>query len=333
MAKKTTPNGLTEYAQFKGLSNTVAPEYLAADDLTLARNVDVNDVGHILRRRGHSAPVSEDSFSSLYSDGTTCIAVRDGTALVRILPDLSIQTLRTDLTAGLLVSSTTIGARVYYSNGAETGCVENGQNRSWGLEPPPAQPAAEAVSGTLRAGRYQYAVTYLRADGQESGSQRAQTFELAADGGIRLSDLPSLVSGAELYGIYFSKWNGEVLYRAAVLPVGATSFTLSDEFDGAVMLRTQHLRPAPAGHIVEAFGGWALVASGDTLYPSEPHSPELFDLRRGIRMAAPITFVAPLDSGVYVGTDTQVVWLAGDSPAKWQYNPRLSYGAVRGAVA
>lgn len=335
---KTRANGLFEYSQFKGLRNTVPAEHMAAadidpGDLSLARNVDINDAGRVLRRKGHEPLATDAPFSSLYSDGTVCCAVRNRTELVRILPDLSTVTLRTGLTPGPLMSYATIGSRVYYSNGVETGVIEHGASRSWGLEPPSAQPQAEVVAGTLRAGRYQYAVTFVRSDGQESGSQRAGYIDLGAPGGIRLTDLPvSADPSVSVRAIYFSACNGEGLYRVATGMAFLTDFTLTSDPSVATPMRTQHLRPAPAGHIVEAFAGWALVASGDTLYYSEPYSPELFDLRKGLRMAAPINFVATLDTGAYVGTDAGVVWLKGDSPDKWEYSTQLAYGAVRGTV-
>lgn len=324
--------GLYEHAGFLGLRNTVPSDRFDLGDLEAAPNVDIDDSRRVTRRYGHGAAVVSGACRSLWSDGLTALVVRNDTTLVQILPDYTLRTLRTGLSSGLDMSFGALAARIYYSNGMETGVVEEGRSRSWGLEIP-GVPTATAVGGVLPSGRYQFAVTYLRSDGQESGSSRAGIIALSDTGGISLSAIPvSSDPDVPKAAIYFSKCDGEMLYRAGVIPNGDTMFSYQLEASMQIPLRTQHLRAAPAGQFVDEINGRTLVAKGDTLCFSEPYAPELFDLRKNFRFAGPITMIAALDSGVYVGTEARVIWLDGAVPEEWRYSERLLYGAVRGAV-
>ena len=326
--------GLYEHAQFDGLRNNVPADRLALGDLTVATNVDIDDSKRVSRRTGHSAAVLAGAYKSLWSNGATALAVKAETSLVQIHPALTESVLRTGLTPGLDMSYTSPAALVYYSNGRETGVVEDSRSRTWGLAPPVAQPAASATGGVLPAGRYQFAVTYLRRDGQESGTPRASSIDLTDIGGISFSSIavssdPDVAHKA----LYISKVNGQDLYRAGVIANGDTTFKYHADAFGTVPLWTQHLLPPPAGQVVGSFaGGYTLVGAGDTLYYSEPLALELFDYRKNLRFASPITMIADMDDGVYIGTQNQVLWLNGSDPQKWALTPKLSYGAIRGAM-
>ena len=43
--------------------------------------------------------------------------------------------------------------------------------------------------------------------------------------------------------------------------------------------------------------------------------------------------IAPVDDGVWIGTDSQVVWLTGDSPETWQFYVRAEYGVIPGTLS
>ena len=322
--------GLYEHAGFLGLRNTVPTDRFDLGDLEVAQNVDIDDSQRVTRRYGHGAAVVSGDCHSLWSDGITALVVRNNT-LARIHPNYSTSTLRSGLTPGQDMSFGVLAHRIYYSNGIETGVVEGGRSRSWGLEIP-GVPVAAVTGGVLPAGRYQFAVTYLRSDGQESGSSRAGIIDLSDIGGISLSAItvPADPDAAEIV-VYFSKCNGDMLYRAGTIPNGSTAFSYQIEASMQIPMRTQHLRPAPAGQFVDVINGRTLVARGDTLYISEPYAPELFDLRKNFRLAGPIVMLAALDTGVFVGTEARVIWLDGSDPEKWVYSERLTYGAIRGA--
>lgn len=320
-------------SQFKGLRNTVTSESFEAGDLEVATNVDITDALRIRRRKGYSAALSSGNYHSLWASGKLGLVV-SGTVLYRILPDYTLVAVRTGLTAGLRMSYAIMGDRVFYSNTVQTGIFQAGQSRSWGIAPPVSAPTCSAVGGSLPAGRYQCLVVFIRDDGQLSGSGRSTTIELTTRGGISLTGLPvSADAGVSFKQIYMSPVNGDALYLTHTLANAATSAVYTEERTGGQPLATQFLRPAPAGQVIAVFGGYTLVGLGDRLYRSEPWSPELFDLRKALPLIGRITLVAPMDDGVYLGTDTEIGWVAGQDPAKWEYQRRSDFGAIPGTLA
>ena len=335
MAEYSNPiderEGLEEYANFQGLRNTVSAESFSKEDLVTALNVDISDDLGISRRKGFSAPVTAVVDRDLWAAGSLCLGVGSN-ALKLVNPDWTTITLRSGLTASKSLSYAIVGDRVFYANGVELGCVQNGANRTWGLEVP-AVPLTAATGGTLTAGKYQYAVTFLRNDGQESGAGKAGTIELAATGGVSLSSI--LVSTDPTVTdkiIYFSPVGGETLFRAGVIDNSTTVFAIREVRMGASPLLTQFFSPPPAGDFIGYHGGMMLVAKGDRLYPSEPYAPELFDFRKSVPFTDHITMVAPVKNGLWVGTDSQVLWLDGATPERWDFKVVAEYGVVPGTL-
>ena len=335
MAEYSNPiderEGLEEYANFQGLRNTVSAESFSKEDLVTALNIDIDDSLGISRRKGFSAPVTASIDRDIWASGSICLGVGSN-ALKLVQPDWTVTTLRSGLTASKQLSYAIVGDRIFWSNGVELGCVQNGANRTWGLEVP-TMSVAVATGGTLTAGKYQYAVTYLRSDGQESGALRAGTIELAAIGGIALSAISVSTDPAVTQKVvYASPVGGETLFRAGVIDNSTTVFAIREVRMGASPLLTQFLSPPPAGDFIGYHGGIMLVAKGSRLYPSEPYAPELFDFRKSVPFADRITMIAPVKTGLWVGTDSQILWLNGAVPEQWDFKVAAEYGAVPGTL-
>ncbi len=126
------------------------------------------------------------------------------------------------------------------------------------------------------------------------------------------------------------------LFLQGTIPNAQTTYTISAVQHDAFPLTTQFLSPPPAGDFIGYWKGWMLVAKDNVLYPSEPYAPELFDLRKAVRFLDRITMVAPLNNktdSCWIGTGSQVIWLGGDVPDKWVYNPVADYGVIPGTLA
>jgi len=331
-AQSDPKEGLVEYTQFLGLRNNVDAELLGREDLSIALNVDLNDALRVGRRKGHSAVVTANIDRDVWALGPYCLGVGSN-ALKRVNTDWSTTTLRTGLTPARPLAYTAVADRLFWSNGAEFGCVQNGANRTWGVTLPGIA-VATAASGAMRAGKYQYAYTYLRSDGQESGAPRAGTIELTDTGGISLASIFASADPTVTHkAIYCTSVGGETLFRVGVIANAVTTFSIIEASAGSSPLITQFLSPPPAGDFIAEWHGWMLVAKDDRLYVSEPYAPELFDLRKSYPFTDAITMVAPARDGVWVGTLGQVVWLAGDSPEEWKPVPKADYGAVPGTLS
>lgn len=335
--------GLFEYAGFTGLRNNTDPRNFTPADLVDAINCDVDDGNNIDRRYGFGAVVAAGIDRNLFATGPICLGVGSN-ALKQMSTAYGLTTLRSSLTPGRDLSYAPVADRVYYSNGVERGCVQNGADRSWGIDPP-ALPLAALTAGDLDAGTYQFVVTYIRNDGQESGAVRAGTYVLAARGGIALSAIP-VSTDATIVGkaVYVSTRNGSALYRLGLIPNATTTFAIRELGDPAAPLTTQFLTPPLAGDLIAYFKGQMLVARGNRLYPSQAYAPELFDLRKAIPFLDRITMLAPLNNktdGIWIGTDSQVIWInvfrpmtasGEESSDKWEYKVSADYGVIPGTM-
>lgn len=331
------------YTAFAGVRNDVAPERLAPSDLALGDNVDLDQSGRLSRRAGYTQRVA-GATHSLWADPAQeiCLYVAGG-ALRQLAPDLTSAARLTLADGAARMSYVRVNERVYFSNGVETGILENGAVRTWGLAVPPT-PGVAVTVGNMPAGLYQYALTWLRADGQESGAALAGRVDVPEGGGLNLT-LPVAVDPTVVAKVlYLTTPNGETLYEAAVpFPNALTAaYYGNDANELATPLDTQFLQAAPAGQLVAYHRGRLFVAVGSVLYMSEPYAYELFDLRQHLDLDARITMLAPLidkeqgntgiNSGMFIGTDKSCGALIGMGPDDFQYVPKQNYGALLGAL-
>jgi len=82
---KSIDQDLREHRDFLGLRNNVGAAGFDLGDLEVALDVDVNDVGFLLRRKGHSAVVVAGVDRDLFAAGSICLGVGSN-ALKQILP-------------------------------------------------------------------------------------------------------------------------------------------------------------------------------------------------------------------------------------------------------
>lgn len=326
------------YSSFTGVRNDVTPERFAISDLDIAVNCDLDKTGRLARRAGYTRHIT-GAIHSLWANGSICLYVTGGN-LVRMQPDYSTLTVRSGLTPGLKMSYDTLAGRIFYSNGTETGVLDAGVSRSWGINPPLPFMATPTVGG-MPGGRYQYTMTFSRADGQESGAGLAGTIQLPTNSGLTFTLPISTDPGVTGKTIYLTPPNGDVLFVAAMVLNSTTTLTYANDTKELVVpLETQFLQLAPAGQLVKAYRGRMFVAAGDTLYPSEPFAYEQFDIRNYIQLDSRITMLATIEdrdagaanSGFFVGTDRSCGVLIGSSPDEFQYVPKTDYGAVLGAL-
>lgn len=319
------------FVEFDGLRNTVEAESMSFSDLVAATNVDVTDAKRLRRRKGFGAPVVSGPCHSFWSDGMLALVVADN-ALKAINPDYSTTTLRTGLAHGAALEYAAVGNRVFFSSDYDNGVFQDGQVRGWGISIP-ALPTVAVGTGQLPAGRYQYVTTFVRDDGQESGAPRAGTIDLATPSGLLFSGFGVPPAGIESINLYLSPPDGDALYLATTIPAAATAAIVITQPDAVHPIPTQFLSPPPVGAHIAYAGGRTWVAVGSRVYYSEPAAPELFDLRKHYQFEARVTMLATLEDGIYIGTETEVGWVAGADPAKSEYIQKTTYGAIPGTLA
>jgi hypothetical protein len=299
-----------EIKKWRGLRNTTAPERFRPGDLATAFDVEISDTGQILSRRGFTQ-VSATAGHSLYANHTVAVLV-EGSTLKALEPDFTRTTLRT-LSTAAPVSYDTVQDTIYYSNGTDTGRLVGRTPKEWGVAVPTSQPVASAAPGSLPPGRYLYAMTFLRSDGHESGTDMAASIDLPTGGGIRFTSMQvSTNPDVSDKILYLSSPNGEVLYKAVMVANGATSaLYASNALDLKTPLTTQFAGPPPAGNVVRGYNGSACVVAGDVVYYSDPYNLELFRLDTNfLRFPGQVAVYECVNDGIYVATTD----LAGDDP-------------------
>lgn len=333
---------VVSYQAFSGVRSDVTPERFGITDLTVANNCVLDKSGRIARRDGFTRALTT-ACHSLWASEELGLAMRVvGSELRRIAVDFSETVLRSGLTPGARMSYWRVNDRVYYANGVQTGVIENGGARSWGISIPPL-PAVVQTIGNMPAGTYQYVATYFRNDGQESGAGLAGRVTVPDGAGLIFAMPTSTDPTVARKGIYLSTTNGEMLFLAGTaLNSQATITYANDTTELNLPLATQFLGPPPAGHLIGYFRGRTYMGVENIWYPSEPFGYELFDLRKYIQMDGRITMFAPLEdkeiyekgrkSGVFVGTDRTCGVFAGSDPEEFEYVAKTDYGAVLGAV-
>lgn len=324
MSAKTSPIG-----PFVGVNNRLPDHQLsvvdrgrkAGDYLRNAVNVDLTNSGTLSRRQGVERDVEGADCHSFWSDGVSAYYV-DGTTLYKYP--------RTPIFSGLTPSLRVSYAKgptgdVYLSNGLIIKRLANDTLYEVGVPVPnPAPSVVAEVGGSLPAGVYQVAITALAADGEESGTTWPTQVDVPENGKLRVGNLPG-----GLVNVYLSTANGDLLFHAAT--TSASEYVIPVVGALGPQPTTLHLRPMPAGGVVRWFNGRLLVASGATLFYSEPFSPALYNPIRGyVPLPDEITVVAPCDNGVYVATRSATFWLAGPDVSAAEVAPVLPYGAPDG---
>lgn len=330
------------FGQFDGLRNDVDPERFDLGDMVMATNVDIDQTGRISRRGGYTQRAASVNTHSLWSppQGDICLFVSGG-QLKQLQPDMSATVLGALLDGSSPVSYERVDDRVYFANGTDTGIVENGTIRTWGLPQAPL-PGAVPTIGTMPAGTYQFNMIWLRADGQGSGCGQNGVLELPEGSGIDFM-IPAAPS-AEIVGavVYLSPANSDVLLEAGVAGPSQVFMWRADPSALSVPLVSQFRGPPPAGHMVAYYRGHMFVAVGDTIYVSAPYAYEQFDRRRYIQLDSRITLMASISdldrteagrtSGFFIATERSTGVLSGNNPDEFQYIQKADYGAVAGTM-
>lgn len=324
-----------------GLKNTTSPDRFKRGEMLIGQNVDIDNTEMGISRLGFTS-INGAASHSLWSDGSICLVVQNA-VLKRFNEDTSLTTLKA-LRSNAFTSYVSPGnGTVYYSNGVDQGRIAAGAALSWGVPQPRSQPTPSVVGGALPTGRYLFALTFLRKDGHEGGTRMAGVVDIpaysgagpnsASGAGINFSNI-EVSTNPEITGkiLYLSTPNGEVLYQAAVIPNGVTSYVYDrNTLDLTVPLRNLEAGPPPPGTILEYYNGVMYVCSGGVAYYSDPYGLELFRIAdQFLQFPGRLTLFASVNDGIYVGTDQKTFFLTGDRPDKMESKEIFGCGAIEG---
>ena len=178
-----------------------------------------------------------------------------------------------------------------------------------------APPMVAALGGgSLAAGTYGAAVAWLRGDLESQTSEA--TFAEVGEGGLLRVAFPLCmdpsVTGVRLY---LTRQDGGELARAGDYPANAApvDVPLLPELGRPAQFR--HLSPMPAGAFLRYWRGRLLTARLNVLRWSEAMGYHLHDERHGfLQMPQRITFIEPVEGGIWIGQVDHVAFLEGTTP-------------------
>lgn len=178
-----------------------------------------------------------------------------------------------------------------------------------------APPMVAALGGgSLAAGTYGAAVAWLRGDLESQTSEA--TFVEVGEGGLLRVAFPLCmdpsVTGVRLY---LTRQDGGELARAGDYPANAdpVDVPLLPELGRPAQFR--HLSPMPAGAFLRYWRGRLLTARLNVLRWSEAMGYHLHDERHGfLQMPQRITFIEPVEGGIWIGQVDHVAFLEGTTP-------------------
>jgi len=188
----------------------------------------------------------------------------------------------------------------------------------WGILPP-SGPILSAGAGGLQPGTYHVTLTTID-QGKISGNGPISSITLDAVGGIGIYSRPANTL------VWATDQDGYV-------------FTLVGDVDSIVEIPTVEPLPSfmcspppPLTCITYAFGRvWGV--DGDTLLYSEPYQPGYFKpISNRFKFNSPITLVAHISTGIFVGMKDRTIFLAGTEPEKMS-QVLAGAGSVKGTLA
>jgi hypothetical protein len=317
---------MLKFDKFMGINNVQPDHRLRSNELRRAEDVDIGLSNEITRRSGYSELSALCHKNLWQADGfmlATCdsdlVKTTGGTQTV-LYPSLGVDRVwYCNLPDG----------RTTFSNGLISGITDGTTTTSWGTPKPASIGALTAVAGSLFAGDYQWAVTYVRlSDGLEGPPEYSNPVAVSS-GGVLLTGLPTLAGHS--INVYLTGANGGTLYFAGSTLTSSFSF-LSENSSLVLPLRTEHMVPMPKGTVTALWRGRVLVADGGTLWASLPQRWEFCDTRRDFKQfSKTITLIQPVDDGVYIGTANELAFLAGTEFDKLVYTPVLAGRVVLGS--
>lgn len=295
-----------------------------------ADNVDITDEFHVRRRDGFDQKVI-GNIHSLWSNDNICL-YREGSYLKQLYSNYTSVTLRSNLTTlSAPMSYLSLVDKIYYMDGIDTGIIENGVSRSWGLDYP-IHPNITRIDGVMREGNYKIALVYVRENGMISGTEVPIMANMVVNSALTLSNIISSSDSTVKYiDIYMTFPNGDALYFLDRINNGTTTYTINtNNVKSGLPLQVVGLSKPPTGQILEYYNGRIYVVKDNVAWYSEPFMYELFRLRTNyIMFESAFTLFAAVDDGIWVSDGNKIIFSKGNNPP-FKFEEKAEYGAIRG---
>lgn len=315
-----------------GVRNDVPAERMTSADLVTGVNINIDDTGKISRRSGIRRVVTGTDVHSLGDALGRSFFIDDDT-LYELSKANAKAAIKSGLTAGRRMNYLGVNNAVYFSNGVDAGSVTGSVVRNLGIAVP-SSPAIEIIPGNLSPGSYGVTCAYVRDDGTESGAPRSSFIVIHGGQGLRLALPVSSDAHVTEKRVYITSANGEVPYLAMTLPNAITSADYAETGPQALVCNTQNMGPLPAGDVMGFHNGRLYSACGNVIWHSEPHKHELCNYAANYLLFPDrVTVIAPIESGIFVGTERDTHFLMGSEPAQFVDRTVSPAGSIFGTLS
>ena len=316
----------------RGMDNIHSDTEIAADSLRRAVNVDVHDGGNLTRRKGYTQVLAVPNAHSFYSKGDSSFFVADNT-MYRFFPDGTAMAIGTVPTGTNRVHYETTAGATFFTSKTARGKIVNDALDDWGVEVPLSVPTVVATvgAGTLRAGTYHAVVTYVLADGRESGASASAMATLTADGAIIFTGMPIPTQpGVVSKRVYMTQPDGDQYYNVATVGAGASVAGVTGY---GAELRTRLLSPPPYGTAIASTLGRIFIASGKFVRYTDALDYEHVNLWASFyQFPADVTVIAGVGDGLYVCAD-KTYFIAGAGDKEARSKEIADFGAFPGTLS
>lgn len=298
---------------FTGIDNQNA-DSPKGGGLSAAFNVDLTDAKTLKSMPGRRL-VYQGSCRSAHADAGYIYFCEAATVKRMAVSTRATETLYSSLASTEPMAWLSLNGAVYASNGTDNLVFDGGIPRTWGIVPP-AVPVVATEYGELPAGKYLVALTYIRSTGLESGSSVPVVVD-STGGGISITGISTSSDALVSYvGIYASPRNSKTLYFVGHVANGTVSALYRGPIPGNLRpLQTEGMINPPGGSLLEFFHGRVYMFNGATLWHTELGKYEHVAAKKGfIQFPENGTMLKALESGIWVSTTKEVIFLAGQDP-------------------
>jgi hypothetical protein len=275
----------------KGIQNIHDASRTPPANLLEAVNVNIDLDCIITPRQGYTFKAA--GAHSLFEHNVHTYAVYQG-LICELFPD-EVKVLAS-FTIDSKVKWCILNGEPVFTNNAILGKITNGQAVLIGIDKP-------VVTDEVKHDMKSYAYSYVNSDGEEGPLSAVTSTPIStAPLGYKLKEYSTAT--AVLDGQVVS---GDELFLQNETSIGGSPITFGCD-------------KMPGGSYPAYWRGRLLVARGRTLFVSKPLHYGVYEEDAGVYpFEGKITFIASLDSGVYVGVkDVGVYFLRGNTPASWE---------------
>lgn len=203
--------------------------------------------------------------------------------------------------------------------------------RKLGIDTPPAI-SASLVGGSLPSGEYKVAIAWLR-DDVESALSELSFNTLDKTGGLLITLPLPLDNTITAVRLYLSHGEGVDLQLVETLPIDTHAYEITVLPKLGRVSPFKHLSAMPAGKYLSVWQGRLWQASANIIRFSQALAYHLHDERHDfIQMPQAITFLEPVDGGIWVGQRDHVSFLQGTNPSEFVLIRKTHQAPIEGSA-